>query len=216
MHTTPPEAVVMSSDIGPVIGILVGALVAALGYVGKLVVEAIKEWRTERELRLARLHRLQALLRASWAAFLVQRDQADRLAQRLHSRFPDELPGTPGFERLFAHFHDRFDDDETDLHRVIRAYTEHALRPLNETMLTWLREDVVHRTTHGKTGSEALLAERLNQLDGHLLLWLAKYQAWIPNRPDHALVYLADEEEHGLGFPSGIEDALEAVLSERG
>lgn len=59
----------------------------------------------------------------------------------------------------------------------------------------------------------AELSELLNQLDAHLLLWLAKYEGWIPNRPDHALVYLADEEEHGLGFPNGIEETLAAVLS---
>ena len=36
------------------------------------------------------------------------------------------------------------------------------------------------------------------------MLWHAKYEAWIPNHPEHALVYMADEKHHGLGFPGAI------------
>lgn len=196
-------------------GILLGAVVAALGYVGKEIVRSVREWRAEVIRRRARLHQLRALLLASGTAFVVQRAQAQRLTERLRSRYPDELPGERGFERLFVALYDRFDADEKDLHDLIRAYTEHGLRPLNEAMLLWLRNDADHRTAGGKRGREAELAMRLNQLDSHLLLWLAKYDAWIPQRPDHALVYLADEEEHGPGFPSGIEQTLDAVLGAR-
>ena len=75
-----------------------------------------------------------------------------------------------------------------------------------------LRADIYHRTMRGKTEDEARLALLLNQLDAHLLLWLAKYEGWIPNRPDHALVYLADEQQHGLGFPRGVDEAVDAAL----
>jgi hypothetical protein len=68
------------------------------------------------------------------------------------------------------------------------------------------------RVSRGKGEHEAKLAELLNQLDAHLVLWLAKYESWIPNRPDHALVYLADEQLHGLGFPQGLDDAFSYVL----
>jgi hypothetical protein len=128
---------------------------------------------------------MEAPLRASRTAFVVQCAQRDRLEERLASRFQDDLPEEPGYERLFTHLYERFDAEERDLHAVIRAYTEHAL---------------------------AELAEKLNKLDAHLLLWLAKYESWIPDRPNHALVYLADEAEHGLGFPQGIEDTLAKML----
>jgi hypothetical protein len=196
------------------VGILVPAVVAALGYVGKQVVESLRAWRTEREQRRARLHQLGALLQASQAAFRVQRAQVGRLAQRLAAKHGNEHEAGVGYERLFSGLYDQFDADETDLHRVIRAYTEHGLRPLNEAMLAWLRDDADHRTTVGKSGQKLELAKLLNQLDAHLLLWLAKYDAWIPNRPQHALVYLADEEEHGLGFPHGIDSAVEVVISQ--
>jgi hypothetical protein len=197
-----------------VVGILVPALVAALGYVGKQIAESLREWRAVREQRRARLHQLGALLQASQAAFRVQRAQVGRLAQRLAAKHGDELEASVAYERLFSRLYDQFDSDEKDLHRVIRAYTEHGLRPLNEAMLAWLRADIDHRTTDGKSGKKLELAKLLNQLDAHLLLWLAKYEAWIPNRPQHALVYLADEEEHGLGFPHGIDDAVEVVITQ--
>ncbi|MGH2660302.1 MAG: hypothetical protein ACRDHS_11710 [Actinomycetota bacterium] len=102
------------------------------------------------------------------------------------------------------------------MHNVIRAYTGHGLRPVNEAMVRWLDDDVVHRTRGRKGGDRAVVADRLNELDAHLRLWLAKYQSWIPGHPDHALVYLADEEQRGLGFPTGIEEVLDRVLSGRG
>jgi hypothetical protein len=205
--------VTADNDITPLIPILVGAVIAAVGYVSKLIIEAWREWRNENDQRQAQLHQLGALLEASRAIFLVQRDQAKRLADRLGSRFPDERPDEPGFEELFGHLSGRFDRDEEDLHGIIRAYTEHGLKPLNEAMLSWLEADTVHRTARGKKGNRAVLAKKLNELDAHLRLWLAKYQAWLPNHPEHALVYLADEEKHGLGFPTGIEDVLDSVAS---
>jgi hypothetical protein len=205
-----PLAVAGAAD-----GVLVGALVAALGYVAKEGVAIVGGWRREREERRVQLNRLEALLRASRTAFVVQSAQRDRLAERLASRFPDDLPEEPGYERRFTHLYERFDAQEQDLHAVIRGYTDHALRPINAAMRAWLEDDLDNRTTQGKTGLEAEFAEQLNQLDAHLLLWLAKYESWIPGHPDHALVYLADESEHGLGFPTRIEETLAKILARK-
>jgi hypothetical protein len=80
-------------------------------------------------------------------------------------------------------------------------------------MLAWVRTDVEHRTVREGTEDQAKFATLLNQLDSHLLLWFAKYEAWLPNQPNHALVYLDDEEQHGLKFPHGIEEMLGVVLA---
>ena len=202
-------------DSGAVVTLLFGGLVAALGYVGKLVVESVRQWRAERARSGARLLQLQALLSASRTAFLAQNDLAVRLAGQLEARFPGEGPARPGFEQLFAYFHERFTADEADLHRVIRGYTEHALRPLNEAQLHWLRDDAEYRVTQGKTGKRAELSLLLNRLDAHVMLWLAKYEAWLPDQPNHALVYLDDEDKHGSGFPRGVDEAVDAVLEMR-
>jgi hypothetical protein len=206
---------VIATDTGPLIGIAAGAVVAALGYVGKLATETWREWRRSEARSLARLFKLQALLRASRTAFIVQRELADRLAAQLTAEHATDLPSAPGLERLFSHLHARFSPAETELHEIIRAYTEHALHPINQALAEWLRDDARHRIIdRRKNQREIELAELLNQLDSHLLLWLAKYERWIPGRPDHALVYLDDEEEHGLGFPTGLDQAVETVLAE--
>ena len=57
------------------------------------------------------------------------------------------------------------------------------------------------------------LAAELVKLESHLLLWIAKYKAWIPEHNEHALVYMADENEHGLGFPSGIDERVDDVVN---
>jgi hypothetical protein len=209
----PPLAAIVSDAVD---GILIGAVLAAVGYVTKEIVASVRIWRREQSERRVLLNRLQALLAATQAAFRVQSGLRDRLAEKLTSRFASELPGEPGYERLFTHFYDQFDSDDKELHGVIRAYTEHVFHPLNAAMRAWLENDAEYRMGRGKSEDELLLSQQLNALDAHLVLWLAKYEWWIPGQPAHALVYLADEEEHGVPFPHGIERTVTRVLEQRG
>jgi hypothetical protein len=206
----------VATESAPLIGIAAGAVVAALGYVGKLAIETWREWRKAEAQTLAQLVRLQALLRAGRTAFVVQRELAGRLAAQVRKNHANDLPETVGLERLFSQMRATFTPDERELHEVIRAYSEQAIYPLNEALAEWLQGDVRYRIVTRRTSErEIRLAELLNVLDAHLLLWRAKYQRWIPDQPDHALVYLDDEESHGLGFPQGLDVAVEAVLAER-
>jgi hypothetical protein len=111
---------------------------------------------------------------------------------------------------------DQFTPEETELHAIVRSITEHALRPLNQQMSNWLANDIDFRTARGAEGKRGQLANKLNLLDSHLLLWHAKYEAWIPANRSHALVYMADEEQHGVGFPRGIERLVDDVIRELG
>ena len=111
---------------------------------------------------------------------------------------------------LQRHF-EFFDEDEQALHRVIRGYTVHALRPLNTDTLAW-PTPIASRAGRAKQ-QPAELTNKLRQLHKHLLLWIAKYEVWIPDEPHDALVYLADEERHGIGFPQGIEDVVRATIT---
>jgi hypothetical protein len=56
------------------------------------------------------------------------------------------------------------------------------------------------------------LSAKLNHLESHLYLWIAKYNVWIPGNKKHSLVYLADEAHHGKEFPFGIEGVLNTFL----
>jgi hypothetical protein len=71
-------------------------------------------------------------------------------------------------------------------------------------MIDWLASDTYFKGRTGK-GTVADLARELQTLEAHLLLWRAKYDFWIPGRPERAIVFMADEREHGIGFPTGIE-----------
>lgn len=67
--------------------------------------------------------------------------------------------------------------------------------------------------TVAKLRRSALVATaHLNLLASHLMLWHAKYEAWIPSNNKHALLYMEDEEEHGLGFPHGVDDIIAGAL----
>jgi hypothetical protein len=191
---------------------VLGALIAALGYVSKLVIEGWTSWRRTRAARRARLLELSSILQGSLAAFLIQRKHADRLALMLRANHPDHEADRRGFERFFSQLYEQFTPEEKELHDIIRGITQYSLRPLNLATSEWLRKDDYFRTARGAQGTRGRLAGELNKLDSHLLLWHAKYEAWIPDNPRHALVYMADEEEHGVVFPRGIEKLVDEVL----
>jgi hypothetical protein len=194
-----------------VIALFLPALLAAIGYLTKLLIGTLQDRRMELTRRRTRLLQLQALLRASRAAFDVQNDLAVRLAQVLKKKHPD-LAFEGGYDDVFARIYPDFDSEDRDLHSIIRGYSKHALRPLNKAVLAWLEEDIEHRSTLGKSGDQRTLALMLNELDSHVRLWLAKYEVWLPAKPEHALVYLDDEKKHGLRFPPKLDDTLQTVL----
>ncbi len=204
----PPVLIGDATDIAPLLPIAAGAVVAVLGYVGKLIVESWQQWRARKAALQAQLLRLQALLKASRAAFQVQAAVRDRLTSDLMERLRSDLPQYEGYEELFSVLHDRMTPGERSLHEIIRAYTEFALRPINQAILDWLDADVHYRGLTRGRGAEIELPSQLNALDVHLRLWLAKYEAWLPNHSEHALVYLEDEKRHGVGFPSGLDETV--------
>ena len=69
-------------------------------------------------------------------------------------------------------------------------------------MLDWLAKDTFFKAKSDELGFA------LRKLEAHLILWCSKYEYWIPNRPEGALVYLNDREKHGVGFPIGIESLI--------
>ena len=191
---------------------LVAAVVAALGFVGKTIADLVLRLREDARGRRSRLTELYALLRAGDAAFAGQRELRQRLAKQLRHRLPQAADLPPGFDRLFAATYAEMTDEERQLHSLIRTMTVHTFRPLNQSLLEWLRADRHFRAispSHRRLGSLALF---LAQLEAHLVLWVAKYEAWIPEHPEHALVFLVDEERHGVGFPKGGTTILSGLL----
>lgn len=86
---------------------------------------------------------------------------------------------------------------------------------MNDKLLDWLRSDEHFRGLSSSDHRYGELAVYLPRLEVHLLLWRAKYEQWIPTSPDHCLVYLADEESHGVGFPHGGTALVAALLGHK-
>jgi len=115
---------------------------------------------------------------------------------------------TSGYEAVFEAAFPTMTEAEQQLHGVVRAYTVNGLKPLNEAMVKWLQADTEFKLAASDRPHDVNVAKLLAELEPHLLMWLAKYAAWIPDSPAHALVYLADEENHGVPFPKGIEKVI--------
>jgi hypothetical protein len=182
---------------------VLGALLAVLGYIAKQLAEWGASLRAAERARRARLAELLALIRAGDVAFWIQGENRDRLVHLLQTRNPSLQPGGQGFDHLLASAYPSMSPDERELHAVIRGITVHTLRPLNDGILAWLKVDTDFRVRPPGQGPREQLARYLTDLEAHLLLWRAKYEAWIPDHPERALVYLADEKRHGIGFPDG-------------
>ena len=96
-------------------------------------------------------------------------------------------------------------------HLVVRGYTKGSLFPLNKKIQK-LAQKINVNLLKASPDEKENLKIYLENLDLHLNLWLSKYEEWIPDNPKHSLVYLADEKEHGIGFPKGIEAEISKIL----
>jgi hypothetical protein len=182
---------------------LLTAAIAAVGYVLKLIVEAIVKWRTTQREQRARLVALQSLLLCSKRVFDIQNELVKRLCDEVR-RAHSEVQGSYDdiLTRAFQDQH--LDERQKKEHALIRNYTMSCLLPLNSQMRSWLAGDTYFKVA-AKTGNRTRLSRALQQLEVHLLVWQAKYDLWIPNNPERTIVYMADEATHGVGFPTGIE-----------
>jgi hypothetical protein len=192
---------------------VIGAVIAALGYVGKLIIEFCQSIFEAQNTRRARLVELQSLLRSAWVSFAVQNDHAKRLLSMVQEQHVDVVAGEKGYERIFSKAYKVFTPDEKALHAIIRSITIHSLRQTNLSLSNWLKTDMYFKAQKSSQAILGDLAEKLAVLEAHLILWHAKYEAWIPDTPEHALVYLADEEAHGIRFPSGIDEVVSKALT---
>lgn len=190
---------------------VVAAVIAALGYVGKLLTDAwIKHQATKRERRVL-LVELQSRLRATKVSFQIQNTHAIRLFELLKARMP-ELDTSVGYDRTLSQAFAKMNQEERDLHAMIRSITVNSLRPANGALLKWLSGDRYFKAQYGGARELRVLAAKLAELQTHLILWNAKYEIWIIDHPERALVYMVDEQAYGTGFPSGIDEAVAQAL----
>lgn len=210
------------------VGSAVTAAFAALAYAGNSVMERRQQKRKERAGLIAQLQGLAALLDASGALFRLQQEQVQALLRLLEKNHAKEVRGSEGYDEAMARCYLVMTDQERERHGVIRAYTEHSMRRINQVLSEWCSADRAFKSELVATRRRRELAQELFALEIHLTLWHAKFESWIPGHPERALVYLDDEKKHGLGFPNareadvagrvilrpGVEAEVQAALAE--
>src|SRR2546427_2817045 len=181
--------------------LLVAAVSALAAYGWKSWIEGRDRKRKERASTIGRLQDLKSLLDTSRKLFQIQQGQVKLLMDLLKHNHPAEYAKGQGYDERMARCYELLNDEEKARHGIIRAYTEHSMRRVNEAIQRWLDDDKQFKTGQVQSRRQEQLADSLRELEMHLLLWGAKFEYWIPNNPEHALVYMADEKAHGLGFP---------------
>ena len=181
--------------------VLIAAASAVAAYGWKSWIEGRERKRKERASTIAQLQDLKSLLDASNKLFWIQKEQVSRLNEQLKQNHPAEYAQGVGSEEKMQKCYPLFNDEEKALHGIIRVYTAYSMRRVNEAIQKWLERDKQFKTGQVDSSRREELAGTLRELEMHLLLWHAKFEYWIPDKPHHALVYMADEKAHGLGFP---------------
>jgi hypothetical protein len=194
-------------------GMLAG-VAATLGYLGKAVHDHFRERRTHHANNIRELRQLAALLRESDSVFAGQNYLVRRLIDMLESNHKDTIARAVGFDDKFRAAYSEMNQDELELHAIIRSATTNSVNRLNQALKAWLERN--EQLLEDLTASELVqrLEEDLSQLELHLNQWFDKYNAFIPSDSRRALIYLADEKQQGVGYPRRLRKSLAATIAE--
>jgi hypothetical protein len=203
--------------------VLISALLAAVGYVINIALNWQASRRKVKAERVTNLVKLQSLLQASNASFQIQRLHARNLLKKVNKNHPGfffdfnrVISNLGEYELNLSKAYPIFLTEEKELHEIIRSITINSLYPINKSFMDWLKEDTYFKAQWQREDIHGDLAKQLSQLDAHLILWISKYRIWItPKKPEHALVYMADEAEHGVVFPSELNETVKILLEEK-
>jgi hypothetical protein len=188
-------------------------LIAVLGYLGSTIATWVKDQNQQKRERQARLVKLRSILSVTKTLFAVQLDHAGRLIRAVESR-DITITGKTWDDRVCCAYKAGLTEDEKVIFSLTRGIS-YSMQEANASLLKWVRAETYYRVSDGTADRDAL-AQKLDQLDSHLELWLAKFKNWIPPHPQHAIVFMADEEKHGIGFPKNLDEAVERMLAVEG
>lgn len=205
---------------------LIAAVVGALA--GATATEAGHLWRErrararEQELAAAeaihleqrQLDELLHLLNRTRQLFVEQASKRDELAARLRRGTLTFRPSRPGYEYLFAELYPEMTPEERTLHQMVAGFTEEALDPANRQLQSWLMLMAARelRTRYAKEPEHHDVAHQLDLLEQHLDGWFVKYRRVFSANPARALVWLADEDKLGPGFPRRLESGCQGLI----
>ena len=193
---------------------IIGAVSAALGFFGKELWSWWIKQRQKKQSRRARLERLDRLLDEAGSLYRSQKAQGNRLVESIAHSKPYCIKPNLSLDQIFSLVYANLSPEELRLHDVIRGVTATSIKRVNSEIVNWLRRDDFFTATTDSPVKLKHLAEELRKLRLHLDEWHAKFSSVFELDRTIALNYLADEQEHGTGFPVGIEDVVKQALRE--
>ena len=191
---------------------VIGAIIAALGFLGRDLYSWLKTIMAAGALRKQRLSQIDNILQESQALYRSQRFQAQRLYESILKAQPTAVVEGQSLDQIFARAYDALSEPQRQRHTIIRGVTETTIHRLNTQMSDWLKADTWFKERSHKNKELRELSEYLKQLQLHLNEWSAKYKSVFKGDKRLALNYLADEQKQGTGFPIGIEEKVAAAL----
>jgi hypothetical protein len=205
-------------------GAIAGALAtAAIGGVtflfNRFVLEPRDRQRRQAIERIRALNELDFLLTLSRDAFTSQNFKAQELLRLIRLNHPDvstrDDHGEPlGYDEIFHRAYPTLNEKERDIFKLIRGTTLSSLKKANDKMFLWTEEHPEFLAASDRTIESKDFADDLANLRAHLDQWSSKFATWMEDE-SRSLVYLADEEAHGLGFPTRIEVSLARILKQK-
>src|SRR5216683_436417 len=165
------------------------AAVGVAGFLAKSAWDYVAKQRAAKKSRLTRLHELAALLEESRNIFLSQVYFAGRLLGLIRSNHPNDCQDKWGFDETFFRLYSILNDDEKELHALIRGTTANSMRRVNESLSEWLRTNAMLKRSTGKASLDAL-ADNLCLLELHMNQWHDKYKSIFAPDDRHTIVFL--------------------------
>ena len=189
---------------------------ALVGFLVKYLWDYYNSRKQLKQERIRKLEDLKSMLEESKNLFVMQNKLLRRLCDEVCERTKcDATYNSNGYEHFLTQNYDNMTDVEKDTHSVIRGTTMNSINIVNQELEKWVQEDREFKINSVKDlrviSFGGQFAKQLNRLELHLNLWRDKYNVWM-NNEKHCVVYLDDEERHGVGFPTGIEDMVDEAL----
>ncbi|MEP7143574.1 MAG: hypothetical protein ABI707_11920, partial [Ferruginibacter sp.] len=138
------------------------------------------------------------ILRTTFTTFVSQAKIRNQLEKLIVSRL--HIKGKLQYEDFFFKYYNDMNAEERSLHSIMRSYTSDILSEYNRNSLSLIEE-------HPSLKKEIT---RLKELEGHLIVWLNKYERVFKITPSLPLLYVGVLEN--VPFPKGIEDDLEVYI----
>lgn len=189
---------------------------ALVGFFVKYGVDLFNSRKQLNNERIRKLEDLKGMLEESKNLFIMQNKLVKRLVNEVRTRMNmNETSLAGGYEQFLTENYDSMTEAEKDTHSVIRGTTMNSVNIVNEELQKWITNDKEFKINSvrelRKTHFGEKFSRNLSNLELHLNLWRDKYTVWMHNEK-HCVVYLDDEEQHGVGFPKGIEDMVNEAL----